>query len=71
MLPCGYPAALVSKLNDAEGEPAETQTWIEVAARCEYLDRNAAKEIYLEYDEILAMVVSMANNPQKWTPLRP
>jgi four helix bundle protein len=29
-----YPAAFVAKLNDSEGEGAETQTWIEFARRC-------------------------------------
>jgi four helix bundle protein len=32
-----YPAAFVSKLNDAESEAAESQTWIEFALRCKYL----------------------------------
>src|SRR6188768_823203 len=35
-----YVAAFVCKLNDAEGESAETQTWIEVAVRCGYLLRE-------------------------------
>ena len=39
-----YSAAFVSKLNDAEGEAAETQTHIEMARRCKYLsDRKAAE----------------------------
>jgi four helix bundle protein len=65
-----YTAAMISKLNDAEGEGAETQTWIEVAKKCGYVNRETAKELYLEYDEILAMLVSMENNPEKWTLLR-
>ena len=65
-----YTAAMISKLNDAEGEAAETQTWLEVANRCGYINRETAKELYLEYDEILAMLVSMENNPGKWTLLK-
>ena len=65
-----YQAAMISKLNDAEGEGAETQTWIEIAKKCGYINRDTAKELYLEYDEILAMLVSMANNPEKWTLLK-
>jgi four helix bundle protein len=65
-----YEAALISKLNDAEGECAETQTWLEVASKCGYVHRDCAKELYLEYDEILAMLTSMANNPGKWTLLK-
>jgi len=65
-----YTAAMISKLNDAEGEAAETQTWLEVANKCSYIDRETAKELYLEYDEILALLVSMENNPGKWTLLK-
>jgi four helix bundle protein len=67
-----YAAAFVSKLNDAEGEAAETQTWIEVVGvRCGYLDRDSAKELFREYDEIIAMLVSMEKNPNKWILLKP
>src|SRR5438105_14677511 len=31
-----YVAAFVSKLNDSEGEAAETQNWVEFARRCTY-----------------------------------
>ena len=65
-----YTAAMISKLKDAEGEAAETQTWLEVAKKCSYIDRQTAKELYLESDEILAMLVSMQNNPEKWTLLK-
>ena len=61
-----YQAAFISKLNDAEGEAAETQTWIEFAVRCEYIDRETAKDLYITYDEILAMIVSMINRPDTW-----
>ncbi len=61
-----YHAAFVSKLSDAEGEAAETQTWIEFAVRCDYLEREKAKQLYSQYDEILAMIVSMIANSAKW-----
>jgi len=66
-----YKAAFISKLNDAEGEAAETQTWLEVAVRCDYVGRDDAKSLFFEYDEIISMLVSMANNPNKWTLLEP
>ena len=62
-----YAAALISKLNDAEGEVAETETWLEYAVRCNYTNRNEARRLFLEYEEIISMLVSMANNPHKWT----
>jgi urease accessory protein len=37
-----YPAAFVSKLNDAEGEAAETQTHLEIALRCSFPDLRVA-----------------------------
>ncbi|MEO8042744.1 MAG: four helix bundle protein [Acidobacteriota bacterium] len=61
-----YAAAFVCKLNDAEGESAETQTWIEVAVRCGYLLRQTARDLYTEYDEVISMLVSMENRPDSW-----
>lgn len=61
-----YVAAFISKLNDAEGEAAETQTWLEFAVRSDYIDRDLAKDLFLEYEEIISMLVAMANNPDKW-----
>lgn len=61
-----YQAAFISKISDAEGEAAETQTWIEFAVKCNYVERETAKELFLEYDEILSMLVSMINSPSKW-----
>lgn len=61
-----YEAAFIAKLSDAEGESAETQTWLEFAVRCEYLEKEIGREIFKEYDEIIAMIVAMIANPQKW-----
>ena len=61
-----YEAAFIAKLNDAEGEAAETQTWLEFSVRCEYMEKVAGRELFKEYDEIISMLVSMINNPQKW-----
>lgn len=63
-----YKAAFISKLNDAEGEAAETQTWLKLATRCKYVKRDTAKTLYLEYDEVISMLVAMANNSDKWLP---
>ena len=52
-----YKAAFIAKLSDAEGEAAETQTWLEVSVRCGYVSREAAKKLYIEYDEIISMAV--------------
>ena len=63
-----YKAAFISKLSDSEGEAAETQTWLEVSVRCNYVTRERAKTLFIVYDEIISMIVAMQNNPEKWLP---
>jgi four helix bundle protein len=62
-----YEAALVAKLSDCEAEAAETQVWIQFAVECEYADRQSAKELYSEYDELIAMLVHIINHATDWT----
>ncbi len=61
-----YPLAFVAKLSDAEGEAAETQTWLQFAVECESIDKSKAKLLYAEYDAILGMIVRMISNPDSW-----
>ncbi len=61
-----YPAAFVSKLNDSEGEAAETQTHLEISRRCRYLDDATVQRLDGQYEEVLAMLVTMAAQPEKW-----
>ncbi|MFE4107665.1 four helix bundle protein [Almyronema epifaneia] len=62
-----YPAAFVSKLNDAESEAAETQTWIEIAFRCGYLTKEQAKDLDMQYEAVLSQLVVMISQKEKWT----
>ncbi|HEY2412870.1 MAG TPA: four helix bundle protein [Pirellulaceae bacterium] len=61
-----YPNAFICKLNDSEGEAAETQVWLEFAVECKYIDRDAAAEVYRDYDAIIGMLVNMINQPENW-----
>ncbi|PPS44858.1 four helix bundle protein [Chroococcidiopsis sp. TS-821] len=61
-----YEAAFVAKLNDCEAEAAETQTWIEFAVKCNYLNIESGREIYGIYNQILGGLVSMIANPSPW-----
>src|SRR5438045_1494133 len=54
-----YPAAFIAKLGDAEGEAAETQTWIQFSVSCGYVSAAEARPLYSCYDEILGQLVSM------------
>src|SRR6476620_10086475 len=45
-----YEGAFISKLSDAEAEAAETQVWLEFAVKCNYIDRQQARELYEKYE---------------------
>jgi four helix bundle protein len=62
-----YAAAFVSKLNDSEGEAAETQSWLQFAVECEYQKPSDTRELYREYDELIGQLVNMQNHPEQWT----
>ena len=62
-----YEAAFVAKVNDSEGEAAETQTWIDLAVKSKYLAREKAVELFKTYEEILRMLVAMRCNADQWT----
>src|SRR5215213_6728844 len=40
-----YPVSFVSKLSDADAEGAETQVWLDIALRCDYMDETAHNEL--------------------------
>jgi len=61
-----YAAAFISKLTDAEGEAAETQTWIAFGVRCQYLERPRGANLHRCYEGILRMIVAMKRTPDKW-----
>ena len=61
-----YQAAFVSKLNDAEAEAAETQVHIEIALRHDYLSQETFEELDDAYDKILAQIVKMIVQSERW-----
>ena len=61
-----YEAAFISKLNDAEAEAAETQTWLNFANACGYLHQDQAQELRRNYDYIIGKLVNMIIKPTPW-----
>jgi four helix bundle protein len=61
-----YQAAFVAKLNDCEAESAETQTWIEFAVKCQYLEPETGRQLYAAYNQVWSGLVRMINNPLPW-----
>ncbi|MDJ1170767.1 four helix bundle protein [Roseofilum sp. BLCC_M154] len=61
-----YQGSFLLRLNDAEAEAAETQVWLKFAVKCQYLNIDTARDLYRQYNRILALIVTMTNNPHKW-----
>jgi four helix bundle protein len=61
-----YEAAFGEKLNGAESEAAETQTWIEYSVRCGYITAKEGRELHRSYDHIMGKLVNMQNKPEVW-----
>ncbi|MGI8504617.1 MAG: four helix bundle protein [Hassallia sp.] len=68
-----YQAAFVAKLSDCvrgacrrQAESAETQTWIEFAVKCKYMDVEIGRELYGTYNQVLSGLVHIINNPSPW-----
>lgn len=62
-----YPKSFTAKLNDAEGEAAETQTWLEFSLGCRYVDKVYFDELYANYNNIIGKLVVMSNQPENWS----
>ncbi len=45
---------------------AETQTWLDFAVECNYLDTETGQQLSGKYDQILGILVKVINNPQSW-----
>ena len=61
-----YKAAFIAKLSDAESEACETQVWVEFARRCEYLNDVTCDELDAVYEQIMAQIVKMIIDADKW-----
>ena len=54
-----YKAVFVNKLTDAEQEAGETQTWLEFALKCKYINNETFKRLDEKYEHIFAMLITM------------
>ncbi len=54
-----YKAVFINKLTDSEQEAAETQTWLEFAFACKYINREKFEELDEKYEHIFAMLITM------------
>ncbi len=54
-----YRAVFLNKLSDAGQEAAETQTWLEFALHCKYIDQGTFDKLDDCYEHIFAMLSNM------------
>lgn len=54
-----YKPMFICKLSDASMESAETQTWLEFALSCNYIDKETMQQLDKTYEHIFAMLNTM------------
>ncbi len=61
-----YPKNFISKLTDSDAENSETQTWLEFAMECNYIQKVHFDEFIKESEEVGKLLNYMINNPSKF-----
>jgi len=61
-----YQKHFISKLTDCDAENAETQTWLEFAFSCDYIQKQTFEELTNESIEISKLINFMILNPKKF-----
>ena len=61
-----YSAAFIAKLTDCDGENGETDSSIDFAYDCGYIDKEQHSQLTGKVTEIGKMLGSMIQNPQKF-----
>lgn len=65
-----YKAVFINKLSDAAQEAAETQTWLEFALACKYIDKGTFKKMDGKYEHIFAMLFTMEQKADSFCNVR-
>lgn len=61
-----YPKNFISKLTDSDAENSETQTWLEFALACKYINRQTFDDFLSDSEEVGKLINYMINNPSKF-----
>ena len=61
-----YSAVFQNKLSDCTSEAAETQTWLEFALKCRYIDEEIFIRLNNRYEQIFAMLIVMDRRVDKF-----
>ncbi|WNI35785.1 four helix bundle protein [Chryseobacterium sp. SG20098] len=61
-----YEKSFIAKLTDSEGEARETQTWLQFAFACHYMNEEQYNNLHNKYNQIIWMLVKMMSQSEKW-----
>jgi len=61
-----YEKHFISKLTDADGEQQETQHWVDSAEDCGYLEKEQARNLNADLNEIGRMINSMIDKANQF-----
>ncbi|HCN49262.1 MAG TPA: four helix bundle protein [Chryseobacterium sp.] len=61
-----YEKSFIAKLTDSEGEARETQTWLQFAYACSYVNEEQYNNLLNQYNQIIGMLVNMMSQSEKW-----
>lgn len=61
-----YPKHFISKLTDSDAENSETQTWLEFALACKYINQETFEDMFMDSEEVGKLINYMINNPNKF-----
>jgi four helix bundle protein len=61
-----YQKHFISKLTDADAENLETQSWLEFALACNYINQEVFDNLSQQSKEVGKLIYFMINNPAKF-----
>ena len=61
-----YMAVFINKLSDSAQEAAETQSWLDFALSCKYIDKATLARLDEQYEHIFAMLATMEQKAESF-----
>ena len=61
-----YEAHFIAKISDADMENSETQSWLDFALNCKYLEKNIYEVLIKKSEEIGRLLNHMIEYPEKY-----
>jgi len=62
----GYPAYFISKSSDSDMENSETQSWLDFALACQYINKETFEKLLTKSEEVGRMLNHMIEHSEKY-----